>query len=97
MAASHTVQLSDIQIGRIARALAEPRRVAILKQIGAHDRLCACSALLETIDISAATLSHHIKELEVAELVEVSRDGKRMSLQLRRNILHSYLDQLAKI
>ncbi len=97
MATSSTTRLTAKQVERIARALAEPRRLQILKQIGARSVATPCAALLEVHDVTPATLSHHLKELEAAGLVEAVRAGKCMNVTLRRDVLRAYLEQLARI
>jgi len=91
-------RLTPRQTELIAKALAEPRRMEILRQIGRGDGSTAsCSALLEAQKVTPATLSHHLKELANAGLVDVARDGKFMQLTLNRAVLDAYLAQLAKI
>ena len=56
------------------RALADPTRVAIVNRLSGADELCVCD-LTEAIDLSQPTISHHLKILREAGLVESSRRG----------------------
>ena len=88
--------LTEDQVQAIARALADPRRFAILQQIARQD-CTACGSLAEQEILSPATISHHLKELADAGLIDVQRDGRCVSLTLQRDIWSAYLAQLAKL
>jgi ArsR family transcriptional regulator len=89
--------LTDEQFLAISRAISDPRRFAILQQIaGASDSL-ACGALQEHAVISPATVSHHLKELAEAGLVETARDGRCANLSLHRSVWQAYLKRLSAL
>ena len=91
------VELTEEQIHLIAKALADPRRLELLRQIGSCKGPSHCADIKECHEVTAATLSHHMKELEIAGLVRVMREGKFASYMLRRDVLKAYTEQLAKI
>jgi ArsR family transcriptional regulator len=97
IALSKSKALSEQQIRLIAKALADPRRHQILKQVGKKTAGVSCSDVRECQSVTAATLSHHLKELETAGLIRIVREGKFAHLLLQRDVLKAYLDQLGTI
>lgn len=97
MATKSSISLTDRQFHLITRALADPRRFEILERMGKGGGHCACGDIRDCIPVTAATLSHHMKELENAGLVESSRDGKFVNYTLRREVLEAYTERLSKI
>jgi ArsR family transcriptional regulator len=56
------------------KALADPTRVAIINRLAATDCVCVCD-FVAALDLSQPTISHHLKVLRDAGLVEASRRG----------------------
>jgi len=88
--------LSARELRAITRALSDPRRFEILKHIAASPCM-ACTGLRAEFPISAATLSHHLKELESCGLVELTRHGKFVDVVFQRTVWNAYLDDLKRL
>src|SRR5471032_2812266 len=56
------------------KALADPTRVAIVNRLAAADEVCVCD-FVAALDLAQPTISHHLKVLREAGLVESSRRG----------------------
>ena len=89
--------LSDEQFQAVARAIADPRRFAILQQIAAAPTCMACSALQQHQVISPPTISHHLKELSEAGLISAQREGRISRLSFCRETWQAYLDRLTSL
>jgi ArsR family transcriptional regulator len=89
-------ELTEDQVQNIAKALADPRRYEIIKRISRCNEPMACESVRGCLDITAPTLSHHMKELETAGLITAKRSGKFTSYQLRRDVLESFLTRLRR-
>jgi ArsR family transcriptional regulator len=87
--------LTDKQFELIAKALADPRRMQVLEVI-AGERECPCSKLRDEFPVSKATISHHIKELVRAGLVEAHREGQYLQCEVRRDVLEAYAVELLR-
>jgi ArsR family transcriptional regulator, arsenate/arsenite/antimonite-responsive transcriptional repressor len=94
MAVSKQKALSADQVQSIMKALADPRRYEILRRLGEHEKALACGQVLCCMEISPATLSHHMKELKAAGLVQEARNGKFVSYLLRRDVLDAFFERL---
>jgi ArsR family transcriptional regulator len=56
------------------KALADPTRVAIVNRLAAADEVCVCD-FVASLDLAQPTISHHLRVLREAGLVEASRRG----------------------
>lgn len=88
-------RLAPGQFELISKALADPRRVGVLEAI-ADEQLCACQHLRDQFPVSKATISHHIKELVRAGIIEARREGQYLNCLVRRETLEAYAAELLR-
>lgn len=63
------------------KALSEPARVAIVNRLAACGEACVCE-LVEVLELAQPTVSHHLRVLREAGLIEHERRGTWMYYHL---------------
>jgi len=63
------------EVARRFRALGDPTRVSIVNRLASAGEVCVCD-LTAAFDLSQPTISHHLRILRDAGLVDVERRGK---------------------
>ncbi len=91
------LRLDARRFALISKALADPKRFEMLQRIAASKGAPTCSCVREWLGLAPATISHHLKELERAGLVNVERDGKFAHISLRRDLLEAYVERLSSL
>ncbi len=64
-------------LASIAKALAHPARVAILKVL-IQRQACVCGDIVDELPLAQSTISQHLKELKQAGLIQGDIDGTRV-------------------
>jgi ArsR family transcriptional regulator len=88
--------MTQEQFHQVAKALADPQRFAILERIAGERGELACKALVQEFSISQATISHHLKELSEAGLIDCRREAQCAFLSLRRHAMEAYREELGR-
>src|SRR4051812_11366534 len=61
-------------VATLLKALADPVRLRLMSMIAASEETCVCE-LTDTFDVSQPTISHHLRVLREAGLVDSERRG----------------------
>ena len=83
------------QVSLICKALSDPNRLQVI-QILTGGEQCACE-LLEQLQITQPTLSHHMKTLEDCGLVSSRRKGKWSHYSLNSDQWTAFRDYIESI
>ena len=87
--------MDDRQFNLIAKALADPQRFALLRRVSEEEEV-GCKALVAQFPVRQATISHHMKELTTAGLVEGRKEGQCMYFSARPEVLSAYLREVGR-
>jgi len=73
-------------LAAVMKALGDPVRLRLMSMIAAADEVCVCE-LTPPFDVSAPTISHHLKVLRDVGLVDSERRGTWVYYRARRDTL----------
>lgn len=88
------VKLSEADFDRIAKALADPQRCEILQRTASAGEMC-CSGIQAECAVSQATISHHLKELATAGLVQRHKEGQFAYYRYQPEVMAAYVKELS--
>ena len=83
------------QLAKISRALADPTRLRIYEAIAASDEIY-CGELVEREGLAPGTVSHHLKVLAEAELIDSRREGQFIYNRAIPETMKRYAETLVK-
>jgi ArsR family transcriptional regulator len=77
----------------LLQALAEPTRLAMVRQLAREGEVCACD-FTACCDVAQPTVSHHLKVLRQAGVVSSDRRGTWIYYRLRPEAMRRLADLL---
>src|SRR6266849_5461156 len=89
------MKLASEEFDRISKALADPQRREILQKLVVTSKL-NCSDIHALFDISQPTVSHHLKELFYAGLVQKEKQGQFCFYHVNSDVLAMYVTELQR-
>ena len=88
--------MDRVQVEKISKALADMTRLRIFEAISATGHM-NCGEIVSMRGVTPATVSHHLKILSEAGLVECRREGQFVYSQAVPEAIEAYTRALIKI
>jgi len=86
-------ELKDVRIAALAKAIAHPARIAILKALAKRDE-CICGEIVDVLPLAQSTVSQHLKELKKIGLIKGEVDGPRSCYCIDKESLREYSEAI---
>jgi ArsR family transcriptional regulator len=90
----NTVALTLKQIEKVSKALGDMSRLKILHYLSDQGGCGDCSSLQDVIDLAQPSISHHVKILLEAELINGEKEGRNYRYTLNFAVMNDYIDSL---
>jgi len=87
---------ADQDLAQLAKALAHPVRVAILRQL-LQDGECVCGDLVGRLPLAQSTVSEHLKILKSAGFVRGTIDGPRVCYCADVEVVRRFVHQTSAL
>jgi len=87
--------INDQSISQMAKAMSHPARITIMR-ILAENPGYTCGEIVDVLPLAQATVSHHLKELYDARLIDIMFEGKKSHYEINWNSWKSYTISLTQ-
>ena len=84
------------ELARVSKALSDPTRLRIFEGISSHKEMF-CGQVVEKYRLTPGTISHHLKILADADLIETRRKGQFIYMRSRPETIREYGRALARM
>jgi ArsR family transcriptional regulator, arsenate/arsenite/antimonite-responsive transcriptional repressor len=84
------------ELTRISKALSDPTRLRIFQRIASSEEMF-CGQVVKQCGLTPGTISHHLKILADANLIETRRAGQFIYMKSRPKTVRDYSRALSKI
>jgi ArsR family transcriptional regulator, arsenate/arsenite/antimonite-responsive transcriptional repressor len=88
--------MNTLDVVKISKALADPTRLQIYEAIAARSDMY-CGEIIEKYPLAPGTLSHHLKILMEAGLIECRREGQFVHNRVVPDAMRAYTQALARL
>ena len=85
------------QLEKISKALADTTRLQILLDMSKRKGCIQCSEIMTITKLAQPSVSHHIKTLIEAGLIEPEKEGRNYSYNLNQMLLNEYAGWISKL
>ena len=86
------VLMNSKKAEKISKALADPNRLQILKEIRKQKDECLyCSNINETINLAQPSIAHHLKLLVDTEIILSEKEGRNVKYRLNNRVIDEYI------
>ena len=78
-------------VEKISKALGDPYRLKIIEAINKQKDWMQCVAINDMLNLAQSTVSHHIKQLTDADLLNSDKDGRCTKYQVNKEVFADYI------
>jgi ArsR family transcriptional regulator len=76
---------------KISKALSDPNRLQILKEIKKQKECMYCVQLNDIIDLAQPSVNHHLKMLVDSEIILSEKEGRNVKYKLNNKVIDDYI------
>jgi ArsR family transcriptional regulator len=88
--------MTEKELAKISKALGDPTRLKIYEEIASRGEI-SCRMVTDMCGLTAGTISHHLRILAEANLIQSRREGQFIYNRSRPETIREYTQSLTKI